>query len=99
MLALLAADVVHVLCLDVPEIALPLVLVTRLQVSPVGPAAVFVAKTVLMSRFARRTVPALSGVVPAASCLGFLAATSLGHGWGIPAIAAVSVICTIGEII
>ncbi|MFF1839376.1 MFS transporter [Streptomyces sp. NPDC058231] len=110
MLALLAANVVYAFCLNVPEIALPLVLSTQLHASPVWPAAVFVANTalvvtlqvpvtVLMSRLSRRTVLALSGVVLAASYLGFLAATSLGHGWGIPAVAAVSVVCTIGEII
>ncbi|WP_433479523.1 MFS transporter [Spirillospora sp. CA-142024] len=110
MLALLAANVVYVFCLNVPEIAIPLVLVTQFHASPVWPAAVFVANTalvvtlqvpvtVLMSRFSRRTVLALSGAVLAASYLGFLAATSLGHGWGTPAVAAVSVVCTIGEII
>ncbi|MBO2458270.1 MFS transporter [Actinomadura violacea] len=110
MLALLAANVVYVFCLNVPEVALPLVLVTQLHASPVWPAAVFVANTalvvtlqvpvtVLMSRFSRRTVLALSGVVLAASYLGFLAATSLGHGWAAPAVAAVSVVCTLGEII
>lgn len=110
MLALLAANVVYVFCLNVPEIAIPLVLVTQFHASPVWPAAVFVANTVLvvtlqvpvtvlMSRLARRTVLALSGVVLAASYLGFLAAASLGHGWGTPAVAAVSVVCTIGEII
>ncbi|MEU4516031.1 MFS transporter [Nonomuraea wenchangensis] len=110
MRALLAANVVYVFCLNVPEIALPLILVTQLQASPVWPAAIFVANTVLvvtlqvpvtvlMSRFSRRTVLALSGVVLAASYLGFLAATSLGPGWGAPAVAAVSVVCTIGEII
>ncbi|WP_433250911.1 MFS transporter [Actinomadura nitritigenes] len=110
MLALLAANVVYVFCLNVPEIAIPLVLVTQLHASPVWPAAVFVANTVLvvglqvpvtvlMSRFSRRTVLALSGVVLAASYLGFLAAASLGHGRGTPAVAAVSVVCTIGEII
>lgn len=110
MRALLAANVVYVFCLNVPEIAIPLVLVTQLHASPVWPAAVFVANTVLvvtlqvpvtvlMSRFSRRTVLALSGVVLAVSYLGFLAATSLGHGWGPPAVAAVSVVCTIGEII
>lgn len=110
MLALLAANVVYVFCLNVPEIALPLVLVTQLHASPVWSAAVFVANTVLvvtlqvpvtvlLSRFSRRTVLALSGVVLAASYLGFLAATSLGHGWGTPAVATVSVVCTIGEII
>ncbi|WP_433469792.1 MFS transporter [Spirillospora sp. CA-128828] len=110
MLALLAANVVYVFCLNVPEIAIPLVLVTQFHASPVWPAAVFVANTVLvvtlqvpvtvlMSRFSRRAVLALSGVVLAASYLGFLAATSLGQGWGTPAVAAVSVVCTIGEII
>ncbi|GAA4602340.1 hypothetical protein GCM10023195_07020 [Actinoallomurus liliacearum] len=110
MLALLAANVVYVFCLNVPEIAIPLVLVTQFHASPVWAAAVFVANTVLVvtlqvpvtvliSRFSRRTVLALAGVVLAASYLGFLAATSLGHGWGTPAVAAVSVVCTIGEII
>lgn len=110
MLVLLAANVVYVFCLNVPEIAIPLVLVTRFHASPVWPAAVFVANTVLvvtlqvpvtvlMSRFSRRTVLAVSGVVLAASYLGFLAAASLGHGRGTPAVAAVSVVCTIGEII
>ncbi|MFG3135903.1 MFS transporter [Streptomyces sp. NPDC048211] len=107
---LLAANVVYVFCLNVPEIALPLVLVTQLHASPVWPAAVFVANTVLvvtlqvpvtllMSRFSRRAVLVAAGVVLAASYLGFLAATSPGHGWSAPAVAAVSVVCTIGEII
>lgn len=110
MLTLLAANVVYVFCLNVPEVALPLVLVTQLHVSPVWSSAVFVANTmlvvtlqvpvtVLMSRFSRRTVLASSGVVLAVSYLGFLAATALGHGWAAPAIAAVSVVCTIGEIV
>ncbi|MES4908568.1 MULTISPECIES: MFS transporter [unclassified Streptomyces] len=108
--ALLAANVIYVFCLNVPEIALPLVLVTQLHASPVWSAAIFVANTVLvvtlqvpvtvlMSRFSRRTVLALAGVVLTASYLGFLAATSLGHGWGAPAVAMVAVVCTIGEII
>ncbi|GAA5021152.1 hypothetical protein GCM10023335_51700 [Streptomyces siamensis] len=54
---------------------------------------------VLLSRFARQTVLALAGVVLSASYLGFLTATSLGHGWAAPAVAAVSVLCTVGEII
>ncbi|MFJ7944701.1 MFS transporter [Streptomyces sp. NPDC096354] len=110
MRALLAANVVYVFCLNVPEIALPLVLATQFHASPVWAGAIFVANTVLvvtlqvpitvlMSRFSRRTVLALAGVVLAASYLGFLAATSLGRGWGAPAVATVSVICTIGEII
>ncbi|HEX8870904.1 MAG TPA: MFS transporter, partial [Lentzea sp.] len=107
---LLAVNVIYVFCLNVPEIALPLVLVTQLHASPVWPAAIFVANTVLvvalqvpitvlLSRFARRTALALGGVVLTASYLGFLVATSLGRGWDAPAVAAVSVVCTIGEII
>ncbi|MFF8812278.1 MFS transporter [Streptomyces pactum] len=107
---LLAANVIYVFCLNVPEIALPLVLVTQLHASPVWSAAIFLANTVLvvtlqvpvtvlMSRFPRRTVLALSGVVLAVSYLGFLAATQYGRGWGAPAVAAVSVVCTIGEIL
>ncbi|MEV6175923.1 MFS transporter [Streptomyces sp. NPDC052016] len=110
MRALLAANVVYVFCLNVPEIALPLVLVTQLHASPVWSAAIFVANTVLvvtlqvpvtvlMSRFSRQTVLALAGVVLTASYLGFLVATSLGHGWGAPAVAVVSVVCTLGEIV
>ncbi len=102
---LLAANVVYAFCLNVPEIALPLVLVTQLHASPVWPAAIFVANTVLvvtlqvpvtvlMARFARRTALALGGVVLAASYLGFLATS-----WGAPAVAVVSVVCTFGEII
>jgi MFS family permease len=108
--ALLAANVVYVFCLNIFEIAIPLVLVTQLHASPVWSAAIFVANTVLvvtlqvpvtvlLSRFSRRTVLALGGVVLAGSYLGFLAATSLGHGWGAPAVAVVSVVCTLGEIV
>ncbi|MEO3824719.1 MFS transporter [Actinomadura sp. B10D3] len=110
MFTLLAANVIYVFCLNVPEIAIPLVLVTQFHASPVWSAAVFVANTVLvvtlqvpvtvlMSRFSRRTVLAVSGVVLTASYLGFLAAASLGRGWGTPAIAAMSVPCTLGEIL
>lgn len=110
MRVLLAANVVYVFCLNVPEIALPLVVVTQMHASPAWSAAIFVANTVLvvalqvpvtvlLSRFSRRGVLALAGVVLTASYLGFLAATALGHGWGAPAVAAVSVVCTLGEII
>ncbi|MGC4971501.1 MFS transporter [Streptomyces sp. DT199] len=110
MRTLLAANVVYVFCLNVPEIALPLILVTQLDASPVWPAAVFVTNTVLvvtlqvpvtvlMSRYSRRSVLALAGVILGASYAGFLAATSLGPGPGAPAVAAVSVVCTLGEIV
>ncbi|MFE9382208.1 MFS transporter [Streptomyces sp. NPDC007025] len=108
--ALLAANVIYVFCLNVPEVALPLVLVTQMHASPVWSGAIFVANTVLvvvlqvpvtvlMSRFSRRSVLALAGVVLTVSYLGFLTAASLGHGWGAPAVAAVSVVCTLGEIL
>ncbi|MFF7467448.1 MFS transporter [Streptomyces sp. NPDC008092] len=110
MRALLAANVVYAFCLNVTEVGLPLVLVTQLHASPMWSAAIFVTNTVLvvtlqlpvtvlLSRFSRRTVLALAGVVVAASYLGFLAVTAPGHGWSAPAVAAVSVVCTIGEII
>ncbi|MFF5308856.1 MFS transporter [Streptomyces massasporeus] len=110
MRTLLAANVVYVFCLNVPEIALPLILVTQLDASPVWSAAVFVTNTVLvvtlqvpvtvlMSRYSRRSVLALAGVILGASYAGFLAAASLGPGPGAPAVAAVSVVCTLGEIV
>ncbi|MGW7135691.1 MFS transporter [Streptomyces xanthophaeus] len=110
MRSLLAANVLYAFCLNVPEIALPLVLVTQLHASPVWSAAIFVANTVLvvtlqvpvtllMARFPRRTVLAVAGVLLSVSYLGFLVATSLGDGWGAPAVALVSVVCTLGEIV
>ncbi|WP_189826218.1 MFS transporter [Streptomyces finlayi] len=108
--ALLGANAVYAFCLNVPEIALPLVLVTQLHASPVWSAVIFVANTVLVvtlqvpltawaARFSRRTVLVVAGVVLAVSYGGFLAATSLGGGWGAPAVAVVSVVCTLGEIL
>ncbi|RRS01508.1 MFS transporter [Glycomyces terrestris] len=110
MRTLLAANVVYTFCLNVPEIALPLILVTHLDASPAWSAVVFVANTVLVvtlqvpvtvvtSRWSRRAVLACGGAVLSASYLGFLAASFLGHGWAAPAIAAVSIACTFGEIL
>jgi MFS family permease len=107
---LLAANVCYVFCLNVPEVALPLVLVTQLHASPVWAAGVFVTNTVLvvafqvpvtvwMSRFSRRAALAFSGIVLTVSYLGFLCGAELGHGWAAPAIAGVSVLCTFGEIV
>ncbi|HUN33605.1 MAG TPA: MFS transporter [Trebonia sp.] len=107
---LLAANVSYVFCLSVPEVALPLVLVTQLHASPVWAAGVFVANTVLvvafqvpvtvwMSRFSRRTALVISGIVLSLSYLGFLAGIELGHGRAAPALFGVSLLCTIGEII
>jgi len=107
---LLAANVIYAFCLNVPEVALPLVLVTQLHASPLWAAGVFVTNTVLvvafqvpvtawMSRFSRRSALAISGMVLSVSYLGFLGGVELGHGWAAPAVAGVSVLCTLGEII
>ncbi|MFJ8440278.1 MFS transporter [Kitasatospora griseola] len=105
--AVLLANVVYVFCLNVPEVALPLVLVTVLHASPAWSAAVFVLNTVLVvalqlpltgwaaARWSRGTVLALSGVLLAASYLGFL----LAGPFGPLAVAMVSVPCTLGEIL
>jgi hypothetical protein len=107
---LLTANVIYVFCLNVPEVALPLVLVTQLHASAMWAAGVFVTNTVLvvafqvpvtvwMSRFSRRAALAISGIVLTVSYLGFLGGVELGHGWAAPAVAGVSVLCTLGEII
>jgi len=107
---LLAANVIYVFCLNVPEVALPLVLVTQLHASPVWAAGVFVTNTVLvvafqvpvtawMSRFSRRSALAISGIVLSVSYLGFLGGVELGRGWAAPVVAGISVLCTLGEII
>ncbi|MFJ5229509.1 MFS transporter [Kitasatospora sp. NPDC088391] len=105
--AVLLANVVYVFCLNVPEVALPLLLVTVLHASPAWSAAVFVANTVLVvalqvpvtaraaARLSRARVLALAGVVLAASYLAFLPAALLGP----LAVALVSVPCTLGEIL
>ena len=107
---LLAANVIYVFCLSIPEVALPFVLVTQLHASPVWAAAVFVVNTglvvafqvpvtVWMSRFSRRTALAISGVVISLSYLGFLGSVELPHRWAVPAIVGVSVLSTLGELI
>jgi MFS family permease len=107
---LLAANVIYVFCLSIPEVALPFVLVTWLHASSVWAAAVFVINTGLvvafqvpvtlwMSRFSRRTALAISGVVISVSYLGFLGSAGLPHRWAVPAIVGVSVLSTLGELI
>ncbi|MGW4815050.1 MFS transporter [Kitasatospora cineracea] len=103
----LLANAVYVFCLNVPEVAVPLVLVTVLHASPAWPAAVFVANTVLVvtlqvpvtgwaaARWPRARVLALSGAVLAASYLAFLPAAALGP----LAVALVTIPCTLGEIL
>jgi MFS family permease len=110
MRVLLAANVIYGFCLSIPEVALPLVLVTQLHASPVWAAAVFVINTALvvafqvpvtvwMSRFSRRTALAISGIVISVSYLGFLGSVELPHRWAVPAIVGVSVLSTLGELI
>ena len=107
---LLAANVIYVFCLNVPEVALPLVLVTQLHASPMWAAGVFVTNTVLvvafqvpvtvwMSHFSRRAALAISGIVLSVSYLGFLGGMEFGHGWAASAVVGVSVLCTLGEIV
>ena len=103
------ANLPYAFCFNVLEVALPAFLVTRLHAAPAWSAGIFVGNTALvvttqiavvmwMSRFARRSVLALSGGVLALSYLGFWAAGTAG-GWGAAAgVAAVSVLYTSGEI-
>jgi hypothetical protein len=109
MRTLLAANVVYVFCLNVPEIALPLIVVKMLHASPAWAAGIFVANTALvvalqvpvtvwLARWARSVTLAAAGAVISVSYLGFLLASALGHALAAPAVAAVSVLCTIGEI-
>ncbi len=104
------ANLPFALCFDVLEVALPVVLVIGLHASPAWSSGIFVANTVMvilvqlpvviwMSRRPRRRVFALSGLVLAGSYLGFLAAGT-GHGnTGAVAIALVSVLYNLGEIL
>jgi hypothetical protein len=107
---LLAANIIYVFCLNIPEIALPLLIVTHLHASPAWSAAVFIANTALVvtlqvpltvwaARYSRSTALALSGVILAASYLAFLAAVPLPRSWAVPVIALISVPCTLGEIV
>jgi MFS family permease len=107
---LLAANVIYAFCLNVPEVALPLILVTQLHASPMWVAVVFVTNTglvvafqvpvtVWMSRFSRRATMAIAGIVLCVSYLGFLGAVEFARGLAAPALVGVSVLCTVGEII
>ncbi|MFC1436235.1 MFS transporter [Streptacidiphilus sp. N1-3] len=104
------ANLPFAFCFDVLEVALPVVLVTRMHAAPAWSSGIFVANTVMvilvqlpvvlwMSRRPRRHVFALSGWVLAASYLGFLLAGT-GHGnTGAGAVALVSVLYNLGEIL
>ncbi|MFE9694391.1 MFS transporter [Micromonospora sp. NPDC005806] len=106
MAVLLVANVPFAMCFSVLEVVLPALLVTRMQASAVWPAALFVGNTVLvilfqvpivkwLSKSARGTVFAASGVVLGLSYLGFW----MGEAMGAVAIAAVGVVYTMGEIL
>jgi Major Facilitator Superfamily len=106
MAVLLVANLPFAMCFSVLEVVLPALLVTRMQASAVWPAALFVANTVLvilfqvpvvkwLSKWARGTVFAASGVVLGLSYLGFW----MGEAMGAVAIAVVGVIYTLGEIL
>ena len=104
------ANLPFAFCFDILEVALPVLLVTRMHAAPAWSSGIFVANTVMvilvqlpvvlwMSRRPRRNVLALSGWVLAASYLGFLLAGT-GHGdTGAGAIALVSVLYNLGEIL
>lgn len=106
---LLPANVIYVFCLNVPEIALPLIVVKMLHASPAWAAGIFVTNTALvvafqvpvtvwLARWPRSVALAASGVVISVSYVGFWLVSVLGHGLAAPAVAAVSVLCTFGEI-
>jgi MFS family permease len=107
---LLITNVVFAFVLNVPEVALPLILVTQFGASPVWVAVILIINTVMvfalqvpvtvwMSRFSRRSALAISGVVIAASYLAFLVAVPFHGVWAALIIVAVSVPCTVGEIV
>jgi MFS family permease len=105
-----AANLPFAFCFDILEVALPVVLVTQLHAAPAWSSGIFVANTVMvvlvqlpvvvwMSRRPRRRVFALAGCVLATSYVGFLLAGT-GHGnSGAAAIAIVSVLYNLGEIL
>jgi MFS family permease len=104
------ANLPFAFCFDILEVALPVVLVTHMHAAPAWSSGIFVANTVMvilvqlpvvlwMSRRPRRHVFALAGCVLAASYLGFLLAGA-GHGnSGAGAVALVSVLYNLGEIL
>ncbi|MEZ0110311.1 MFS family permease [Catenulispora sp. EB89] len=104
------ANLPFALCFDILEVALPVVIVTQLAASPAWSSGIFVANTVMviliqlpvvvwMSRRPRRHVFGIAGGVLAASYLGFLAAGAAHGAAGATAIAAVSVLYTLGEVL
>jgi len=108
--ALLVINLPYSLCFDVLEVALPILLVTQLEVGPAWSSAVFVLNTILviatqvllvvrLSHRPRAQVLAGSGIVLATSYLGFLFAGLLGGEPGAVAVVVVSVLYTVGEVL
>ncbi|GAA1948532.1 MFS transporter [Kitasatospora viridis] len=104
------ANLPFAFCFDVLEVALPALLVTRLQVSAAWSSGIFVGNTVLvittqllvvrrLSGRARRSVLTLGGALLAASYLGFWVAGGFGGAAGAGAICLVAVVYTAGEIV
>ncbi|MFD0275386.1 MFS transporter [Kitasatospora sp. NPDC127111] len=105
-----AANLPYAFSFDVLEVALPALLVLHLQASPAWSSGVFVGNTVLVITLqlavvlrladrSRRGVLAAAGVVLALSYLGFWAAGGIGGTSGAVAVAGVSVLFTLGEIL
>jgi MFS family permease len=105
-----AANLPFAFCFDILEVALPIVLVAQLHAAPAWSSGIFVANTVMvvlvqlpmvvwMSRRPRRRVFALAGGVLATSYLGFLVAGTGHANTGAAAVAVVSVLYNLGEIL
>ncbi|MEV4141900.1 MFS transporter [Dactylosporangium sp. NPDC049742] len=108
MAVLVWANLPFALCFAVLEVALPVVLTEQLGASPAWPAILFAGNTVLvvalqvhlvvrLRHLSRRAVLAASGVVLAASYLGFWACGAAGAP--LAALCAVAVAYTLGEIL
>ncbi|WP_433247531.1 MFS transporter [Streptosporangium sp. CA-135522] len=110
LLALYLLNLPYALAFDVLEVALPAVLVEQLHVSPAWSSGIFVGNTVLVialqvglvTRLAgrpRRSVFALSGLFLAGSYALYGLATSVTGNSGAAAVALISVVYTVGEIL
>ncbi|MFF2660536.1 MFS transporter [Kitasatospora sp. NPDC058032] len=95
---------------DVLEVALPALLVLHLHASAAWSSGIFVGNTVLvitlqlavvlrLAHRSRHTLLALGGTALALSYLGFWAASGIGGTAGASAVAVVSVLFTLGEIL
>jgi len=103
------ANLPFALCFDVLEVALPILLVAQLHVSPAWSSVVFLGNTVIvivaqlgvvrwLSRFPRRVAFALSGALLALSYVGFLGASAVAGTGGAIVVCVVAVVYTVGEV-